>query len=222
MRRFGLLTRAWGWLQAKAQRAWLSTRPHLGVRETTWTRVVMDRATADLVRTLPCEHLDVVEISGTKWRDFGFRTYRHVEYPTYDVCGEPLALRSFDLVIAEQVLEHLPRPLRAVTNMRQMLRKDGAILITTPFLLRVHDAPIDCTRWTELGLRYLLVDAGFDPALIHTGSWGNRACVVANFATWRRWITWLHSLDNEPDFPVVVWALARHGTSQSSPESSRA
>jgi hypothetical protein len=32
--------------------------------------------------------------------------------------------------------------------------------------------------------------------------------VVANFRKWQPWITWWHSLKNEPDFPVVVWALA--------------
>jgi hypothetical protein len=37
----------------------------------------------------------------------------------------------------------------------------------------------------------------------------------ANFNGWPSWVWWKHSLRNEPDFPVVVWALARKvGASQ--------
>jgi hypothetical protein len=90
-----------------------------------------------------------------------------------------------------------------------MLTPGGALLITTPFLLKIHDAPVDCSRWTELGIRHFLAEAGFDIANITTGSWGNRACVRSNFRPWTPYLPWLHSLRNEPDFPVVVWALAR-------------
>jgi SAM-dependent methyltransferase len=200
--------RARGWLEWRVTRAWVWVRPHLGVTETCWSRVVMDRATADLVRALPYQEFDALEVSGRKWRDFGFRSYQQVDYPAYDVCEGSLDGAAFDLVIAEQVLEHVLRPLRAVEHVRQMLKPGGAFLVTTPFLLRVHQAPIDCTRWTETGLRALLAEAGFDPASIVTGSWGNRACVVGNFRTWRLWVRWLHSLRNEPDFPVHVWAIA--------------
>jgi len=210
VRRSPDLARARGWLQAKAARTWTWLRPRFGVSETCWTRVVMDRATAALVRGLPCQNLDVLEISGNKWQGFGFRSYRQVDYPAYDVSEGPLAEGAFDLVIAEQVLEHVLRPLSAVSHVRRMLKPGGAFLVTTPFLLRIHDAPVDCTRWTETGLRFLLADAGFDSGNILTGSWGNRACVRANFRTWRRWVSWLHSLRNEPDFPVVVWAMARN------------
>jgi SAM-dependent methyltransferase len=169
----------------------------------------MDRATANVVRSLPYRQLDVLEISGRRWEGFGFRTYRRVEYPDYDICGGPLIEAAFDLVIAEQVLEHVPRPLLAARHVWQMLRPGGAFLATTPFLLRIHLAPLDCTRWTATGLQFLLADAGFDPATLVSGSWGNRACVVGNFRSWRRWVRWLHSLRNEPEFPVVVWAMAR-------------
>ena len=169
----------------------------------------MDAATERFVAALPCRELDVLEISGTKWKCFAFRSYRSVGYPEFDLCGEPLAEKAYDLVIAEQVLEHVLRPLRAARNVERMLKPGGTFLVTTPFLLRVHLAPEDCTRWTETGLRYLLAEAGFDEKEIETSSWGNRACIVANFRTWRRWVRWLHSLRNEPDFPVVVWAMAR-------------
>jgi hypothetical protein len=45
-----------------------------------------------------------------------------------------------------------------------------ALLITTPFLIKVHGAPFDCSRWTKLGIRHFLAEAGFDVANITTGS----------------------------------------------------
>ena len=156
---------------------------------------------------LDFQAIDALEISGTKWRDFGFSSYRTVGFSDYDVCAGPLD-ETFDLVIAEQVLEHVLWPLRAVRHMGSMLRPGGTLLVTTPFLLRVHPSPHDCSRWTELGLKYLLAEAGFELSKITTGAWGNRACVRANFVDWRGWNPMIHSLRNEPEFPVHVWAFA--------------
>jgi len=44
---------------------------------------------------------------------------------------------------------------------------------------------------------------------IVTESWGNRACIKANWPRWQVYQSWRHSLKNEPEYPIVVWALAR-------------
>jgi hypothetical protein len=93
-------------------------------------------------------------------------------------------------------------------NVYAMTRPDGHFLITVPFLLKVHGEPVDCTRWTEVGLKHLLAEGGFPLDQIKTGSWGNRRCVKASFRLWP-YHYWWRSLKNEPDFPVVTWALAR-------------
>jgi hypothetical protein len=93
-----------------------------------------------------------------------------------------------------------------------MVKDGGYFLITTPFLIKIHNYPIDCSRWTPLGLKYFLAECGFELDSIHVGSWGNRACVVGNFDRWMPFNRKRHSLLNEEDFPVVVWALARKKT----------
>ncbi len=173
---------------------------------------MMDRKTREMVNSLDYRVFKVLEISGSKWKSFGFAEYRSLCYPDYDVCKAALADQTFDLIIAEQVFEHLLWPYRAAKNVYQMLNKDGVFLITTPFLLKVHNYPVDCSRWTELGLKHLLAEGGFDLNNIITGSWGNKACVQANLRVdelWPNWIPWKHSLKNQPEFPVVVWGLAR-------------
>jgi hypothetical protein len=180
-----------------------------GDPSTQWLRIVLNQKTREIIDGLGPHNLHALEISGTFWNRPGlFKEYVSVDYPEYDVCEQPLE-RRFDLIIAEQVFEHLLWPYRAGRNVYKMLENGGAFLITTPFLLRIHNHPADCSRWTETGLRYFLAECGFPLERITTGSWGNRACVEANFSHWRTYQSWRHSLKNEPDFPIVVWALAR-------------
>lgn len=180
----------------------------LGHRDEQWCRVVMNRQTFELIERLGPRALDVLEIAGLRWQSLlPFQSYRSVGLPDYDVCDTPLA-GDFDLIIAEQVFEHLLYPFRAARNVHRMLRSGGHFLITTPFLLRVHNYPSDCTRWTETGLCHFLDECGFPLESIVSGSWGNRDCIVGNFEAWPYYNRWVHSLKNEPEFPVVVWALA--------------
>jgi SAM-dependent methyltransferase len=190
------------------QKAVRFARTTLHLTDQHWARVIMDQETDRLIRGLDLEYSSALEISGQKWRGHGFDCYRSVEFPAYDICSDVL-VDQFDIIIAEQVFEHLLRPYRAVRNVFQMLNPNGAFLITTPFLVRVHNEPVDCSRWTEVGIRHLLAEGGFDIDRIATGSWGNRACVRSNFLRWTIYNRWLHSLKNEPDYPIAVWALAR-------------
>ena len=169
----------------------------------------MDRETQRLVEQLEPARLRVLEISGTKWSELArFKEYRTLAYPEFDICHAPLG-EQFDLIIAEQVWEHVLQPYRATKHVYAMLPAGGFFLLTTPFLLRVHEQPQDCSRWTEAGLRHLLAEAGFPLEKIRTSSWGNRRCIKANWARWMPYRPGLHSLKNEPAFPVVVWALAQ-------------
>jgi SAM-dependent methyltransferase len=171
-----------------------------------WCRVVMNEATEDLLRKLGPEQLDILEISGDAWSDIGARSYRSIGYPIFDICKEILT-EKFDLIIAEQVFEHLRHPWIAARNVYRMLRNGGYFLITTPFLIRIHSEPIDLWRWTPEGLKAFLEDAGFDAIVVD--AWGNRECVIGNFDAWAWFDPQNHSLRSEPDLPLVVWALAR-------------
>jgi SAM-dependent methyltransferase len=181
----------------------------VGFDTTDWVRVIMYKRCFEFIRSLEPEHLDVLEISaGPQWkRSFNFRSFSETQFPEFDICSQTLD-RQFDLIIADQVFEHLPWPHRAGKNVFKMLRPGGCFIIATPFLVRVHRAPIDCCRWTEQGLVYLLQECGFLEESIRTDSWGNRACLSSNLNRWRRY-GWHRSLRNEPDFPVMVWAFAR-------------
>jgi SAM-dependent methyltransferase len=151
--------------------------------------------------------LDALEISsGWKWRQREWRSYTEMNWPEYDICQESLN-EQFDIIIADNVWEHLLYPYRAARNVFSMLRPGGIFINITPFMIRYHAVPTDCSRWTELGMTHFLEEVGFDPAKIATGSWGNAAAVKSNLKTWSR-VGWRRSFPNDPRFPVTVWAIA--------------
>ena len=67
----------------------------------------------------------------------------------------PFADESFDAVIAQAVLEHVADPYRCVDEIHRVLKEQGLVYAETPFMVQVHLAPYDFTRFTHLGLRRL-------------------------------------------------------------------
>ena len=63
----------------------------------------------------------------------------------------------------------------------------------------------DYWRFTPNGMRQLLEQAGLTVERVQ--AWGNRECVVGNFDRWSALRPW-HSLRDEVNLPVQVWAFA--------------
>jgi SAM-dependent methyltransferase len=172
------------------------------------TRTVAYREIDRWLDALGTESLDALEISaGWKWRQRQWGSFTEMNWPQHDICKDVLD-RQFDIVIADNVWEHLLYPYRAARNVHSMLRPGGWFVNITPFMIRYHPIPTDCSRWTELGMSHFLEEAGFDPARIVTGSWGNASAVKANFHRWAR-TGWQRRLPNDERFPVTVWAMAQ-------------
>lgn len=180
----------------------------VGFGTTDWVREVMYERCFAHVDGMKPETLDVLEISaGPQWqRRFRFKSYTPTQYPDFDICAQTLPER-YDLIIADQVFEHLPWPYRAARNVHAMLKPGGVFIVSTPFLVRIHNVPIDCNRWTPMGMSFFLQEAGFPAERVTVDSWGNRSCLIGNLTKWRK--RGFRSLRNEPNFPVMVWAFAR-------------
>jgi glycosyltransferase involved in cell wall biosynthesis/SAM-dependent methyltransferase len=98
---------------------------------------------------------------------------------------------SIDTVLCSEVLEHVPHPERAVREIARVLRPGGSLVITVPFMARLHEEPHDYFRYTRHGLRLLLLEAGFEvDDIVETGSLfsflGHQASVVLLGLTWHR------------------------------------
>lgn len=170
-----------------------------------WLRVAQINAwTAFLAPLRGSSCLEISPGWNSCWRAFGFRTYEAVGYPEFDICRQALD-RKFDIVIADQVLEHVAHPVEAVRSIRKMT--DRYALVAAPFLFRVHGRPDDYWRWTESGMRQLLIASGFPPEQITTASWGNRACAKAHIGGPVRDYGFWRPMQNDPEYPLMVWAI---------------
>ena len=183
-----------------------------------WCRKVMNDQTWAAITKLPVESMDALEVSGTRWgQTLKWKSYQTVQYPDFDLNYDIVPKKTFDIIFAEQVLEHVRYPYRSVRNVYRMLRPSGLFLVTTPFLIQIHMGKMDYTRWTSEGLKYLLEEGGFCTNNIEVDSWGNRQCAIADFNAcaegkgWHDYNPGQHSLANEPNYPIVVWAFARKG-----------
>jgi SAM-dependent methyltransferase len=178
-------------------------------RELDWCRIVMNEDTKKMVHELDIANIDAIEISGRAWKKTGFRSYTSTRYPEFDIGGTINLDTKYDLILAEQVFEHVRHPAAAIKNIFNLLKPGGRFMLTIPFLLKVHGSPEDFQRWTPDGLRHFLADAGFTD--VDVRSWGNRQCVIAylDYESLPLFNPEVHSLKNEPDITMQVWAMAR-------------
>jgi SAM-dependent methyltransferase len=80
---------------------------------------------------------------------------------TADICQNNSAIipdNHFDIVICTEVLEHTLQPFNAVAELHRILKPGGKLYLSTPFNFRIHGPLPDCWRFTEHGLRALLVN----------------------------------------------------------------
>lgn len=69
---------------------------------------------------------------------------------------------SFDGAIFSEVIEHIPEPGIALSEIKRCLRTGGILYITAPQSWNIHYAPNDYFRFTKYGLMYLLEKHGFE------------------------------------------------------------
>ena len=64
-------------------------------------------------------------------------------------------------IVSFEVLEHLPEPDLFINECWRILKNDGELFLTVPFIWHVHEDPYDYYRFTKYGLEYLLKKNNF-------------------------------------------------------------
>ena len=70
----------------------------------------------------------------------------------------PFAAQTFDTILCNAVLEHVPQPFAAVAELDRVLKPGGTMLLCVPFMQPFHASPTDYFRYTAAGLRALCPD----------------------------------------------------------------
>jgi SAM-dependent methyltransferase len=78
------------------------------------------------------------------------------------VLNIPCEDEKFDLVIAQEVLEHVNDPFKAIEEISRVLKKDGYFYLQLPFIIGYHPCPNDYWRFTHEGIRELLDKSKFN------------------------------------------------------------
>ena len=94
-----------------------------------------------------------------------------------DLSRSAFAENSFDYVFVIEVFEHIQDPFKASQELMRILRPGGCALITTPFIFMIHDAPYDFYRFTEYGLRRLLMNYA-DVEVHSRGTWFDAIAIM--------------------------------------------
>jgi SAM-dependent methyltransferase len=83
-----------------------------------------------------------------------------------DVAALPFRAGAFDAVKATEVLEHVPDPAAALRECARVLGPAGHLVLTVPFLERLHGDPDDYARFTQTMWVRLLDEAALKPVRI--------------------------------------------------------
>lgn len=85
----------------------------------------------------------------------------------YDGKTMPFKDEQFDSVVTNQVLEHVFYPDLFLSEIYRVLKIDGYLLITVPFVWDEHEQPYDYARYSSFGIKYLLNKYGFEIIELH-------------------------------------------------------
>lgn len=78
----------------------------------------------------------------------------------YDGKAFPFADGSFDSILCNQVLEHVFSPDIFLGEIARVLKPNGKLLLTVPFVWDEHEQPYDYARYSSFGLSALLERQG--------------------------------------------------------------
>ena len=112
---------------------------------------------------------------------------RHPTGPVLEWDGGaiPLPASSVDCVMATEVFKHCPDLSAVLTEIRRVLRRDGFLFFTVPFVWPLHLCPDDQYRYTPFSLARHLDVAGFKHSeILAMGGWD--AALAQVLGLWAR------------------------------------
>lgn len=83
----------------------------------------------------------------------------------YDGKKLPFADEAFDSIISTEVFEHIFNLEEMLMELNRVLKINGNILVTLPFVWIEHEQPNDFARYTSFGISSLMKKCGFE--IIH-------------------------------------------------------
>ena len=103
----------------------------------------------------PSAYAQTITSPNICWETLDIRWGSDLTYPGADQYEYPVADATFDIVLAGQVLEHVPRIWVWVKTLARISKPGGFIITINPVSWPYHEAPVDCWRVYPAGMRAL-------------------------------------------------------------------
>ena len=97
----------------------------------------------------------------------------------YDIHDLKFDDETFDGVVCWSILEHVPNPQKAISELYRVLKPGGQIWVQLPFLYPFHEEPKDYWRVTPDGLRIWLKD--FNEIACECDYWAKAPIIAATY-----------------------------------------
>lgn len=79
----------------------------------------------------------------------------------FDGTNIPFEDGRFDAVLCTEVLEHAEHPEKLIAEIYRVLKSEGRVMLTVPFIWGLHELPYDFRRYTVVGITKALTNSGF-------------------------------------------------------------
>lgn len=113
-------------------------------------------------------------LHGCEWDDKHLSDLKKIQgFDTLHLCSPEKVPGTYDLISLIHCLEHLPDPVKHLSNLRPLLKADGLLLIevpdcrVNPFMLLVAD---HCTHFSQDSLEEVVMAAGYE-VVVSTNQW---------------------------------------------------
>ena len=80
----------------------------------------------------------------------------------YDGTKFPFNNNEFDSIVTNQVFEHVFNADSFLNEINRVLKKNGILLLTVPFVWDEHEQPYDFARYSSFGIKSVLEKNGFE------------------------------------------------------------
>jgi SAM-dependent methyltransferase len=75
-------------------------------------------------------------------------------------CTNPFRPASFEAILLLNVLEHVYDTHALLDRLAGLLKPDGVLLVAIPFMVKLHQVPVDFVRYTHFALAHLAEQHG--------------------------------------------------------------
>jgi len=118
----------------------------------------------------------------------------------------PMKNSSFDTIVLSDVLEHLLYPELIFSEIGRILKPDGILFLSIPFLYGLHEEPYDYNRFTEFKLRKFCENN--DLNILYLEPYGGSLEFLSDFLL-------KHLSRIQPDFLTIILIKILHIITQS-------